>query len=203
MRHPIQAGQTAGHDLCDVLGLACVPEGPGVALYQAAAKAAESRVSASPRLHVVPNPAPGGAHELDPLVPDGTYTGIYVRHDLVALKMFKNAMRIFIRFRIVDPGEHQGAVLFRAYRVRPGRSRGTFVAPKRSKLFRTIAALYPSERMRGDRINVRAALKGRAVKLTARTVTTDSEQRPLPPNCRYSVVDELIGFETEGGTLDQ
>ena len=144
-------------------------------------------------LHVVPDLSRDDA--LDPLIPEGTYSGVYVRHDLVSLRMFAGTYRLYIHLRIVDPGESFGTVLYRSYRVKAGRTRRTFIAPAKGDLFRTLSRLQPTTRLRRDQINVRAALKGGIVKLTVRTVERDMKQRELAPFCRYSVVDEILGFE--------
>jgi hypothetical protein len=133
---------------------------------------------------------------LDPLIPEGTYQCVYLKHDLIALRMFNGQPKLFVHFRLIDP-QHFGTDLYRAYRVRPGRGRN-FVTPKRSDLFKTLSRLQPSARPRPDQPYIRSAFHGRVLIVSVRTVKRDMKQMDLPPNLYYSVVHDVLSAETVG-----
>ena len=53
-----------------------------------------------------------------PRVPDGIYVARYLGHECVEMDSFGKAPRVFVHLKIIDPGEHFGKVLYRAYSVR-------------------------------------------------------------------------------------
>jgi hypothetical protein len=133
-----------------------------------------------------------------PRVPDAQYRAVLLGHETIALAAFRNSPKVMLRFRIVDPGEQLGAVLFRAYRVakilgKP-RTDGAFVLRRRSELFLDLRAIAGTSRP--DRISLRA-LHGAVLRISTRTVAVDYRQRRLPEDDRYSVVAKLIELETE------
>jgi hypothetical protein len=141
------------------------------------------------------------AHDDAPLVPDSIYQAVYVRHEAVVMRMFGGAVKVFVHFRIVDPGEHFGVRLYRSYRAKPPRKPGgrPFTLSRRSELFVTLARLQLHVRLRPDRADIAEALRGCVLQIRTRTVTKDLKGRPLPPNLQYSVVDDILGKETELG----
>lgn len=128
-----------------------------------------------------------------PLIPDGAYIA-HITH-WETLNIFRSA-RLFVHVQIVD-GAHTGEKLFAAFAVRellgkPGRA-GRFKASRRSKLVRTLTRLT-GQRIRGDRVSL-DWLRRSLVRIRTRTVTQDSEQRPLAESLRYSVVADIIAIE--------
>lgn len=141
-----------------------------------------------------------------PLIPNGIYLAQYVKHVCIEMACFKGAPKVFVQFRIVDPGEHFGKILYRAYRVKAIRSDGRksgspivggrFIVGRRSELLKDYCQAMET-RSRPDRISLRA-LKHLIVKIRTRTVIRDGKQKSLPPALHYSVVDEIICKEVGG-----
>jgi hypothetical protein len=134
-----------------------------------------------------------------PLIAEGTYRAVYVRSTTMLMRMFGNAPKLFLDFRIVDPGEAFGTTVSRFYRVKslsskPGRN-GAFRLAKRSELYLMLCRLATA-RLRPDRISVKELLRGRVLVVKVRTVKVDYRQRPLPPALFYSVVDDVLGADT-------
>lgn len=128
-----------------------------------------------------------------PLVPDGKYQAVLVRHETAFV--FKTA-KVFLWFRIIDPGEHYGKELYRPYRVKrligkPGRN-GSFKLAPGSDLFSMLVRVLDmgKKAMRPDRISLRA-LKNGVLEIKTRTVTKDYQQREAVEWLRYSVVDDV------------
>ena len=129
-----------------------------------------------------------------PLLPDGEYVMQLLHHETV---MAFRTPKVVLHMKIVEPGEHNGKRLIRAYRVKEliGRPRkwGRFKLTRHQDLFITLAHLY-GKRLRHDRISLRAL--GRVLlRGTTRTVTTDYRQRLSPEALHYSVIDELVSIE--------
>ncbi len=129
-----------------------------------------------------------------PLLPDCEYVMRYLYHETV------NAFRtpkVILHMQIVEPGEHYGKRLIRAYRVKEliGRPRkwGRFKLTRHQELFLTLARLY-DKRLRHDRFSLRALTKV-LLRATTRTVTTDYRQQLSPEALHYSMVDELVSIE--------
>lgn len=141
-----------------------------------------------------------------PLIPDGIYLAQYQQHHCIKLASFNGAPRVFARFKIVEPGEHFGKILYRAYPVKaivcdgknPGKPivGGRFIVGRRSDLLREYCNAMEVTR-RPDRISFRA-LKHLLVKVRTRIVMHDSNRRVLPPALRYSVIAEIVCKEVGG-----
>lgn len=126
-----------------------------------------------------------------PLLPDGRYEAAYLGHETAFV--FQNA-KVFLRFRIVTPGEQFGMEVFRAYRAtklvgKPCKN-GKFKLRRGSDLFTDVARLLDIK-ARPDRLSLHS-LKHKVWLIKTRTVVADYKQRPLPDWARYSVVDEIL-----------
>jgi hypothetical protein len=136
-----------------------------------------------------------------PSIPDGSYLAQYIHHD--TCEVFQTA-KVFVHFRIVEPGPFSGVCLYRAFRAsgligKPGRN-GRFRLKKRSELYLTLCWLHEGRKLRPDRVSLRD-LRDVMLRVTTRTVFRDYKQRPLPEMLRYSVVDEIQGIEV--GSLNK
>lgn len=130
-----------------------------------------------------------------PILPDGKYEASYLGHETAFV--FQNA-KVFLRFRIVTPGDHFGKEVFRAYRAtklvgKPSKN-GKFKLRRGSELFIDVARLLDFK-ARPDRISLHS-LKHQVWLIKTRTVVADYKQRQLPEWARYSVVGEIIGTAT-------
>jgi len=128
-----------------------------------------------------------------PLIPPGRYQAVYQHHETA---LFSKPPRVYVHFRIVG-GEHDGARLYRAYRVERlngrGRKNGTFKVRHTSELFRQFVRVTGGSE-RPDRIAL-SRLRSCVLLVSVRTVETDYRQRALPEALRYSVVDEMLSVE--------
>lgn len=130
-----------------------------------------------------------------PHVPDGVYLAVMFEHQTAFV--FRTP-KVFLRFRIIDPGPHFETELFKPYRVHKLRSKpgpgGQIGLRPQGELFTDLVRLLGIRR-RSDRISLRD-LKGRVWRIRTRTVIVDYQQRPLPEWLQYSTVDEIIEAET-------
>ena len=129
-----------------------------------------------------------------PLIPEGVYTASYTHHETATIWTAK----VFVWFRLVELGPHQGVMLYRPYRAKellgPAGRNGHFRLHQRSELYLALCRLSESRYIRPDRISLRM-LKRVLLRVTVRTVLKDYKQRPLPALSHYSVVDKLLDVE--------
>lgn len=135
------------------------------------------------------------------LIPEGEYQAKFTGHDTAFL--FNKTPKIFLHFEIIEPGNHFGSKVYRAYRVfklidmpRKGdRSvpNGRFKLKSRSALFGMLCRVLDIQ-IRPDRINLQH-LKNRVLKIKVRTVIRNYNNDPLQPFLHYSVVDDVLGIE--------
>lgn len=128
-------------------------------------------------------------------MPDGEYRAVLTHHETAFI--FKTP-KVFLWFRIVDAGEHHGALVYRAYRVqkltdRAGRG-GKFKLRRGSDFLEMLFRVLQVQR-RPDRISL-LGLRHCVLKIRTRTVDKDYRQKPLAESLRYSVVDDVLGKET-------
>ena len=128
-----------------------------------------------------------------PLVPDGKYQAVLVRHETAFV--FKSA-KVFLWFRIIEPGDHYGVELYRPYRVKhligkPARG-GSFKLAPGSDLFSMLVRVLDmgQKSRRPDRISLRALKQG-VLEIKTRTVTKDYQQKEAVEWLRYSVVADV------------
>jgi hypothetical protein len=129
-----------------------------------------------------------------PLIPDREYDAVLIAYECALLRQFAGAAKVFLKFRLLDAGEHTGKVVYRAFRaLRIEGSR--FVIARKGDLHKAICRLLdiPDHRLRGDRVSLHQ-LKHKVIRINTRTVSKDSKGRPLPESLRYSVVDDLKGI---------
>lgn len=118
------------------------------------------------------------------LLPDGEYTGFYVRHHV---RMIFSRPKLVVMFQLV---EHPGLMLPRWYRVQDYRG-GRIRAGAHSDIVRELTAVL-GQRVRRDRLPI-TSLARIPCRLLVRTVTQDHRQQKLPELCRYSVVSRVLG----------
>jgi len=127
-------------------------------------------------------------------IPAGVYQATYLRHETAFI--FKSP-KVFIHFRI-EGGEYHGMKLYRAYRVKELRGKprkgGGIKLRHSQELYRQFVRMASNHVERPDRISLQR-LRGCLIKISVRTVATDSRQRALPAALQYSVVDEMLSIE--------
>jgi hypothetical protein len=72
----------------------------------------------SPALRIVDDGVIAVDYGTQTLIDEGEYSAAFLHHETVVLRMFGNSARVFLHFRIVDPGEAFGKELYRPYRVK-------------------------------------------------------------------------------------
>jgi hypothetical protein len=132
---------------------------------------------------------------LPPLLPEGNYQAVLTHHETAIV--FRSA-KVFLYFRIIDPGDWFGKILYRPYRVKslagkPSRN-GGFRVTRGGDLFDMLCRVLDI-RSRPDRVSV-APLRGKVLKIRVRTVIVDHQQRPLRDWMRYTVVADVLRMET-------
>jgi hypothetical protein len=130
-----------------------------------------------------------------PLLREGEYLVVYTHHETAIVF---NTPKVFLHFRINEPGPYLNERLYGAYRAselmgRPGKN-GRFKLKHRSELYLTMCWLYQARKLRSDRMSLRD-LKRLGLRASIRTVTKDYKQRPLPECELYSVVDAIKRIE--------
>jgi len=130
-----------------------------------------------------------------PTIPEGIYRAAFSHHETAFV--FKTP-KVFLWFRIIDPGPCFDRLVYGAYRARglkgkPGKN-GGFKLSAGGRLFKTICRILQIKR-RPDRLSLRD-LRHRILRVQIGTVTKDYQQQDLPEVCRYSVVKELVGADT-------
>jgi hypothetical protein len=128
------------------------------------------------------------------LIQEGEYRAVYVRHEVVTLRRFGNASKVFIWFRIVDPGEAFGVELYRAYRVAKALGKRRFTIHRDSELLLMLARVLEMKQ-RPDRISL-SVLKNMVLVIRVGTVTKTSTGSVRPDWLRYSTIRDILRSET-------
>lgn len=147
-----------------------------------------------------PADVPDGECEVDygracPTIPDAEYRAVFTHHE-TAISF--STPKVFLWFRLVDPGPHFDKLIYAVYRARglkgKPRKHGSFAVRSNGELFVSVCKVL-SERGRPDRFSLQP-LKNKVLRVKTRTVKRDYRQREIPEARRYSVVDALIGCDT-------
>ena len=133
-------------------------------------------------------------HDHRPLIPEGEYRAVYLRHEVVVLRRFGNAPKVFIWLRIVDPGEAFGMELYRAYRVAKALGKRRFTIHRDCELLLMLARVLEIKQ-RPDRISL-SALKNMVLLIRVGTVTKAANGEARPDWLRYSTVRDILSRET-------
>jgi hypothetical protein len=147
-----------------------------------------------------PEDAPTEECEVDygracPTIPDAEYRAVFTHHETA---YSFSTPKVFLWFRIIDPGPQFEAMIYAAYRARrlkgKPRRHGAFTVAANGELFVSVCRVL-SERGRPDRFSL-LRLKGKVLRIKTRTVKRDHKQRDIPEARRYSVVDAITGCDT-------
>ncbi len=129
-----------------------------------------------------------------PLLPDGEYTAKFVKQEVVTLRIFRGATRLFAHFQILD-GPHSRQRIYGAWPVSATMANGkTRLSLKpRSDLYIMLCNLL-GYRIRPDRISFQS-LQRCVLRIRTRTVRKNFRQKTLPLFMQYSVVAEILSIE--------
>ena len=130
-----------------------------------------------------------------PLLPDGEYEAYFIKQEIVSLRMFKGASRLFAHFEILAAGSSPPKRIYGAWPISASAKGGKtrLSAGSRSNLYIMLCRVG-GYRIRPDRISFQA-LRGCVLKIKTRTVKKNFRQRVLPECLWYSVVDDIISIE--------
>ena len=121
--------------------------------------------------------------DVPPLVPAGDYEVAFVR---VEEKKLWGRSRAFLHFRVIQPGEHFGVVLFMAVTLP---ANGHFsLSSKYLQQWSLAAGKRPSRR---DRLTTRV-FRNKVFLGRVRTVTNDHDSKEREVTWHYSVIDRLV-----------
>lgn len=133
---------------------------------------------------------------LRPLIPPGVYQLAYIDHYTT---LFRKAVKVVMRFRVVDQGEYFGVVLERFYNAKrligKAGKNGRFKIGPSSDLLREFCSVAAGRVTRLDRLPL-SAMKNWIIKGEVHTVEQSWRQEEIPQCARYSVIRKLIGVET-------
>ncbi len=130
----------------------------------------------------------GHASGLPPLVPDGEYTGYFVRAEH---GYYEGRKRTFLWFAIMTPGPHVDQELFLAC---PHPKNGTTFG-NGSKLMQAYAvALGHFPKKRKDPLS-KKVFKNKLFNFRVRMVVKDRDGNPKAKEDQYSVIDKLSSVE--------
>jgi hypothetical protein len=158
-------------------------------------------VSAAPQLHAVESDDAElvlDARDHRPLIPEGEYKAVYVRHEVAEVRRFDKQPKLFLRLRLVDP-PHVGLELYRSYRITKIVGKSRFVMRRESDLAHMLSKVLGIHR-RPDQISLKS-LKGRVLLVRVGSVKTGTRGWPpkrveLPEWQHYSVVRDILRAET-------
>jgi len=119
--------------------------------------------------------------EAPPLVKEGTYEAIYVRHKKAR---YFTGTKLYVYFKIVSPGEHCNVELYRPYTV--------YDVPKRNSDFVKECELVIGHRLKKKEKASIAVLKNKVLKVKVKTVKSNRKQEPLPPHMCYSKIESIL-----------
>ena len=131
--------------------------------------------------------------DLPPLIPEGEYQLKLVSHATVI--QFKTP-RLALKFSIVDYNEYHGTVLYRYYNVvkltSKAGTKGSCKHKARGDFMIDYCTLLPNQHItRLDRVPMEP-LYQTVIVGKVRTVKRNNQQRVLPEQLQYSVVDSLL-----------
>jgi hypothetical protein len=136
--------------------------------------------------------------DIRPLVEPGEYIALFLHHETA---LYRGKPKVYAHLQLIGPA-YPGTKLFRSFGaaeiVGEGKRHGGYKLGKDHELLRQLAGLFPEERL--DRLSL-SRLKGKALRVSVRTVVNDHLKRTRSPNLQYSVIDEILGWVT--GSLTQ
>ena len=130
-----------------------------------------------------------------PLLPDGDYMATFIKQEIVPMRIFKGAPRLFAHFEIIDNPRATPTRIYGGWPISSTSQGGKkrISVGGRSKLYIMLCRVY-GYRVRPDRISFQE-LRGCVLKIKTRTVKKNFQQQVLPECLRYSVVDDIISIE--------
>jgi len=117
-----------------------------------------------------------------PLIPDGRYEVIYVRHEK---RRFFSKEKYYVWFKICQPGLYIGVHLFKAFNgyEKPW--------PRGCELNKVLMLLYGSRVRKNICLNLQL-FKNKVLEVTVVTVKKDRRQNDLPMHLQYSKIDAIL-----------
>ena len=124
-----------------------------------------------------------------PLIPNGTYEAQCIKYD--SKFVLRKTRKVFLTFKILNLGEHQGKQIFQAYnmpydgRIKTG-----------TKYYKTWCMVNRwNKPSRNAKMSPRLFIN-KIYKIKTRTVKPLHDGKEMPENFRYSVVDAILEVVT-------
>jgi hypothetical protein len=156
-------------------------------------------MSAAPELRAVESDAELVLDDRDhlPLVPEGDYRAMYIRHEVASLRRFGGEPKLFLRMRLADP-PHVGLEIYRSYKIAKIIGKTRFVMRRDSDLAEMLSRVLGIHK-RPDQVSLRE-LKGRVLLVRVGTVTHgirgwQRKRVELPEWQHYSVARDILRIE--------
>jgi len=120
-----------------------------------------------------------------PLVPNRKYEAVCIDYDQsFVMGKFR---KLFLHFKITEPGEHYGKTVFMAFNMPYNKK-----IKQGSKYYKTYVFANGNQRPTRNAIMSPRIFKGRVFEIKTRTVEPKfSDGKPMPRHFHYSVVDSI------------
>jgi hypothetical protein len=123
--------------------------------------------------------------EYKPLMPDGTYQAQCVHYDRSFC--LGKARKLFLHFKIVEPGKYHGETIFMAFNV-PYDTR----IKQGSKYYKTWVQVNGYQKPSRNAAMSPRIFKNKIVSVRTRTVRPKNGSKEMPKQFWYSVVDSIV-----------
>jgi hypothetical protein len=116
-----------------------------------------------------------------PTLPPGAYEAVFMRSEK---KHFFGQPKLYVHFKIISSGEHEGVELYRAY---------NFYDPlkRESDLFKELTLLLGRRVPKGYKLSLKL-FRGKVLEVLVRTVVQNRRQGRLPDHETYSVIQKIV-----------
>jgi hypothetical protein len=124
-----------------------------------------------------------------PLLPDGIYEAQCVKCN--EKFVMGKTLKVFLNFKIIEPGKHQGKMIFQAFnmpyngRIKTG-----------SKYYKTWVMVNSWQKPSRNTMMSPSLFLNKIYKIKTRTTKPKYNDRVMPKDYWYSVVDEIIEVGT-------
>jgi len=139
------------------------------------------------------------------LIPDGKYVCKYLRYETRSGSVIVKP-KLWLLFMVIQPGDRFGTPLYRYYNLQtakpPFGPGGDFTLSPKGQFYRDYCKFFGPPK-RSDRLAIGKNFKQYDWTCSVRTVSRDFFDKEIPPDARYSVIDDLLPYRRSGDDLDE